>query len=92
VIERFRHRKLKLLYQDDNASGLNANHVSKLKRILARLDVATAPADVDLPGWRLHPLKGDLAGFWSVTVQANWRVVFRFEDGEVTDVDYLDYD
>jgi proteic killer suppression protein len=91
VIKGFRHRKLKLLYRDDDASGLNANHVARLKRILARLDVATAPADVDLPGWRLHPLKGSLVGFWSITVQANWRVVFRFEDGDATDVDYLDY-
>jgi len=46
---------------------------------------------MDLPGWRLHSLKGDLAGFWSVTIRANWRVIFRFEDSDVTDVDYLDY-
>jgi len=46
---------------------------------------------MDLPGWRLHPLKGDLAGFWSVTIQANWRITFRFQEGAATDVDYLDY-
>ena len=55
------------------------------------LDQASAPEHMDLPGLRLHPLKGELAGFWSVTVHANWRIVFRFENGDVTDVDYLDY-
>ena len=91
VIRRFRHRKLKALHQEDDASGVNANHAEKLRRILARLDQADGPAAMDLPGWRLHKLKGDLAGFWTVTVHANWRVIFRFEDGDATDVDYLDY-
>jgi len=70
---------------------LNAGHVEKLRRILARLDIARVPQDLDLPGYRLHPLKGDLKGFWAVTVQANWRVVFRLEEGQVFDVDYTDY-
>ena len=91
MIRRFRHRGLELLYSKDRASRLNPQHVAKVRRILARLDVADRPGDLDLPGWRLHPLKGDHAGFWSVTVQANWRIIFRFEDGDVTDVDYLDY-
>jgi proteic killer suppression protein len=65
--------------------------VEKIKRVLARLDRASCLEHMDLPGWRLHALKGDLAGFWSVTIQANWRIIFRFEDGDVTDVDYLDY-
>lgn len=59
--------------------------------ILARLNASAEPGDMDLPGLRLHPLKGDLVGFWAVTVRANWRVVFRFEDGHAVDVDYLDY-
>jgi proteic killer suppression protein len=63
----------------------------KIGRILARLDAATATADMDVPGFRLHPLKGDLSGFWAVTVRANWRIVFRFEDGDAYDVDYIDY-
>jgi toxin HigB-1 len=91
VIKRFRHRRLRALYEDDDRAAVNANHADKLRRILARLDQASGPADMNLPGWRLHPLKGGLAGFWSVTVQANWRVIFRFEDGDATDVDYLDY-
>jgi len=66
-------------------------HTEKLRDILARLDAAGAVADMDLPGFRLHPLKGDLRGFWAVTVRANWRVVFRFAEGDAVDVDYTDY-
>jgi len=91
MIRRIRHRGLKRLYEDDSTRGLNAIHVEKIRRVLARLDRASRPEHMDLPGWRLHPLKGALAGFWSVTVKANWRIVFRIEDGDVTDVDYLDY-
>ena len=61
------------------------------RRILFRLQEATRPGDADAPGFRLHPLKGDRAGDWSVRVSGNWRVVFRFEDGEVVDVDLIDY-
>jgi proteic killer suppression protein len=71
--------------------GVMAEHVQKLRDIVARLDAAGNVADMDLPGFRLHPLKGDLKGFWSVTVRANWRVVFRFADGDAFDVDYIDY-
>jgi toxin HigB-1 len=91
MIRSFRHKGLKRLYEDDDARGLNPGHVEKLRRILARLDVATTPQDLDLPGYRLHPLKGDLKGFWAVTVQANWRVTFRLADGHALDVDYVDY-
>jgi toxin HigB-1 len=70
---------------------LNPGHVEKLQRILARLDIATTPQDLNLPGYRLHPLKGNLKGFWAVTVQANWRVTFRLSGGDVFDVDYVDY-
>jgi proteic killer suppression protein len=59
--------------------------------ILARLDAATTAADMDLPGFRLHPLKGDLKGFWAVTVRANWRVIFRLAEGDALDLDYVDY-
>jgi proteic killer suppression protein len=65
--------------------------VLKLRDILARLDAATALGDMDLPGFRLHALKGEWKGQWAVTVRANWRVIFRFEDGEAADVDYVDY-
>ena len=66
-------------------------HVAKLTRILAVLDQSRTPRDMDLPGFRLHPLAGDLRGFYAVTVSANWRVTFRFEDGHAVDVDYVDY-
>lgn len=91
MIRSFRDKGLKRLFQDDDARGLNAGHAEKLRRILAQLDIAKTPQDLDLPGYRLHPLKGDLKGFWAVTVQANWRVVFRLVDGQVFDVDYVDY-
>jgi toxin HigB-1 len=91
MIRRFRHRGLKRLYEADDRSGLNPQHIETIARILARLDRAIEPRQMDLPGWRLHPLKGEWAGFWSVTVRANWRIVFRFDNDDATDVDYLDY-
>ena len=60
-------------------------------RLEALINASAAPDDMDVPGFRLHRLRGDLAGFWAVTVRANWRMVFRFEDGHAVDVDYLDY-
>jgi proteic killer suppression protein len=91
MIRSFRHKGLKRLYDDDDPRGLIAGHVEKLRRMLAQLEIAKVPSDLDLPGYRLHPLKGDLKGFWAVTVQANWRIIFRFADGQVFDVDYVDY-
>lgn len=91
MIRRFRHRGLKQLYANDDRRGLSAEHVAKITRILAFLDRAKRPQDMNLPGFRLHPLRGKLAGYWSVTVSANWRIVFRFEDGDVTEVDPIDY-
>lgn len=91
MILNIRHRGLRRLYQDDDRRGLNAEHVSKIMTVLARLDQAGRPEDMDIVGLRLHALRGELAGFWSVTVRANWRIIFRFEDGHATDVDYLDY-
>ena len=91
IIRRFRHRGLKRLYEDDDGRGLRADQLGRIKRVLTYLERATEPRDMDLPGWRLHPLKGELAGHWSVAVTANWRIVWRFEDGDAADVDYLDY-
>ncbi len=70
---------------------MTAEHVVKLRDILARLDAARAVADMDMPGFRLHPLKSEFKGSWSVTVRANWRVIFRFADHDAFDVDYVDY-
>ena len=91
MIRRFRHRGLKRLYERDDRSGVNAAHATRLERILTLLDVAQRPADIDLPGYRLHPLKGERKGEWSVSVSGNWRVTFRFDEGDVTDLNYEDY-
>ncbi len=91
MIQSFRHKGLKRLYDDDDARGVLAEHANKLRDILARLDAAGAVSDMDLPGMRLHALKGEWAGFWTVTVRANWRVIFRFGGPDALDVDYLDY-
>ena len=91
MIRRFRHRGLKRLYERDDRSGVNAAHVARLERILTLLDVAQRPADIDLPGYRLHPLKGERKGEWSISVSGNWRVTFRFDEGDVTDLNYEDY-
>jgi proteic killer suppression protein len=67
------------------------DHVKRLARILAALDAANRPEQLDAPGWGLHKLKGELNGFYAVKVSGNWRVIFRFEESDVLDVDYLDY-
>ena len=91
MIQKIRHKGLKKLYEDDSAAKVNPEHTDKLRRILARLDASTTPVDVDLPGYGLHKLRGDLKGHWAVKVSGNWRVTFRFEAGHATDVDYQDY-
>lgn len=91
MIESFRHKGLRLLFEDDNPKGLNAEYVRKIRQILALLDVATKITDLDWPAFRLHPLKGDLNGFWSLTVRANWRIIFRFDEGAAFDIDFVDY-
>jgi proteic killer suppression protein len=91
MIHGFKHKGLRRLFENDELRGVQAEHADKLLRILARLHSAVMVSDMDLPGYRLHKLKGELKGFYAVTVQANWRVIFRFADGEAHDVDYLDY-
>ena len=91
MIRTIRHKGLKRLFEQDDQSGVNAEHVGKLRNILATLQAARTVDHMDLPGFRLHPLKGAFKGFWAVTVRANWRVIFRFEDGDALDVDYVDY-
>jgi len=91
MIRSFSHKGLKRLYEDADQRGVIAEHVVTLRDILARLDAARSVADLDMPGFRLRPLKGEMKGSWSVTVRANWRVTFRFADRDVFDVDYLDY-
>ena len=91
MIRSIRHKGLKRLYEGDDPRGVIAEHVVKLRDILARLDAARSVADMDMPGFRLHPLKGEFKGFWAVTVRANWRVIFRFAGTDAFDVDYVDY-
>lgn len=91
VIRNIRHKGLKRFYEDDDRRGVEAALSAKIARVLALLSRAAKPEDMALPGHRLHPLKGDLTGFWSVTIGANWRIIFRFEGADVTDVDLVDY-
>ena len=91
MIQSFRHRGLRQLYEKDDRKGLPADRVDKIRRILARLDEADEPQKMNLPGFRLHPLTGDLKGFWAGDVSANWRILFRFEGGHARDVDLTDY-
>ncbi len=91
MIRSIQHKALKRLHEKDDPRGLMAEHIIKLRDILVRLDAASMVEDMDMPGFRLHPLKGEFKGFWAVTVRANWRVIFRFAEGEALDVDYVDY-
>ena len=91
MIRTFRSRALKRFMERGDERRIKAEHRDMVRDILARLNASATPHDMDLPGFRLHPLRGEHAGFWAVTVRANWRIVFRFEDGDAVDVDYLDY-
>jgi proteic killer suppression protein len=91
MIKNFKHKGLKKLYETGSKQGIKPEHAIRLRLILARLDAIAAVEDMNLPGVGLHPLKGSLKGFWSVSVSGNWRVIFRFENGNATDIDYLDF-
>ncbi|PYV19704.1 MAG: peptidase [Acidobacteria bacterium] len=91
MIRSFKHRGLKRLYERGDRSGIRPDLLETVEEILARLDEADAPQALNLPGYRLHPLKGDLKGFWSVTVRANWRIIFRFQGADSFDVELMDY-
>ncbi|MCM2447770.1 Killer protein [Rahnella sp. CG8] len=89
MIRSFRHKGLRALYECGDPSGVHAAHVPRLRRLLMYLNDASAPGDI--AGFRLHPLKGQLKGFWSVSISGNWRVIFRFNGSDVELIDYLDY-
>ncbi len=91
MIAWFKHRGLKMLFDNDDRRRLAAAQVEKIKRILARLDEATDIKHMALPAFGLHPLKGDLKGYWVVSVSGNWRIIFHFDDGNASDVDLVDY-
>ena len=91
VIETFRHKGLAKFFEDDDRRKVPVSQADKIARILARLNEAMTVQDMALPGYRLHPLKGELAGFWAVSVSGNQRIIFRFENGSAFDVDLIDY-
>ena len=91
LIETFRHKGLRQLFENDNPKGVSAEQIRKLKQILALLDSASNIEDLNFPTFRLHPLKGQYKGYWSLWVNANWRIIFKFADGAVNNVDLVDY-
>lgn len=91
VIVSFRHKGLKRLFEKDDAAGIRPDLLDKVRTILVQLDEAAVIEDMRLTSFHLHALKGDRKGFWSVTVRANWRIIFRFNDGNAGDVELIDY-
>lgn len=91
MIKTWKHKGLKLFYETGSTSGIQAKHENRLKIILQRLDAACRADDMNLPGMRFHRLTGKLKDYFSVTVNGNWRVIYKFEDGHALLLDYLDY-
>lgn len=91
MIKSFRHKGLRKFHETGSTSGIQASHGKRLRMQLAALDTAQAVEDMDIPGFRLHPLKGKLRGRWSITVNGNWRLTFEFQDGNAYVLDYEDY-
>ena len=91
MIKSFKHKGLEKFYSTGTKKGIQATHASKLRMQLAALDTAHCIEDLDIPGYRLHPLKGNRKGLWSITVSGNWRVTFEFKEGHVYIVNYEDY-
>jgi proteic killer suppression protein len=91
VIKSFRHKGIERFFKDGLKAGIQSKHAEKLRKQLFALDNAKRAQDMNAPGWRLHRLKGDLAGRWSVDVSGNWRLTFAFERDDAVLVDYQDY-
>jgi proteic killer suppression protein len=91
VIESFKHKGLERLFEEDDRGKLAADMVAKIRLVLSALEEAGSVNDLNQPSFRLHPLKGDLKGYWAVTVRANWRIVFRFDGDKASNVDLVDY-
>ncbi len=91
MIRSFRHKGLARFFLEGSKAGIQAAHAPRLRLQLGRLDGAVGPADMDMPGWRLHPLKGSLKGLWAVSVSGNWRLTFAFDGKDAVLVDYQDY-
>ena len=91
MIKSFKHKGLEKFYATGSTKGIQAKHSKKIRMQLAALDTAQTIEDIDIPGYRLHQLKGSQKGYWSITVNANWRITFEFTDGNVYIVNYEDY-
>ncbi|MBI1295751.1 Killer protein [bacterium] len=91
MIKSFKHKGLKNFFETGSAAGIDASHRQKLRIRLSALDTATTIDDLNLPGFRLHPLKGDRDGLWAIDVNKNWRITFEFIDGNAYVVNYEDY-
>jgi proteic killer suppression protein len=91
MIKGFRHRGLERFFTKGTKAGIQAKHEKRIRLILARLHASTCSRDMDLPGLKLHPLKGNRKGTWAVSVSGNWRITFVFDGTDVIDVDYEDY-
>lgn len=91
MIKSFAHKGIKVFFETGSKAGIQAAHAPKLRLQLAALNRAKKPDDMAAPSWRLHALKGKLAGHWAITVNGNWRLTFRFEKGDALLVDYQDY-
>lgn len=91
MIQKFKHKGLKQLFESGNASGVNPQHVTRLRYVLALLETAETIEDMDLPGLKLHELKGKRSGTWAVKISANWRVTFKLRKGDAVDINYEDY-
>lgn len=91
MIRTFKHRGLKRLYEKGDQSHVSSELLNRIEDIIARLDIAVVPPDLDLPGYGLHQLKGKLKGYWALKVSGNWRIIFRFRDGDAFDINLIDY-
>ena len=91
MIQSFKHKGLKRLHDKGDTSLIRTDLLETVREILSLLEAASSPQALNLPGYRLHPLKGDLKGFWAVTVRANWRIIFQFEAGDAYNVELTDY-
>jgi toxin HigB-1 len=91
AIKSFRHKGVQRFFETGSKAGIQPTHAARLRRQLRHLNDARGPQDMNIPGWKLHPLSGELAGRWSVSVSGNWRLVFAFEGEDVLVVDYVDY-
>ena len=91
MIQKFKHKGLKKLFESGSSAGINPQHITRLWQILALLETSETLDDMNLPGLNLHELKGKRKGTWSVTVSGNWRVTFKIQEGDGFDVNYEDY-